>query len=149
MILLLFVPLSMSAAEGQAGRVKGSTAKPPIVEGPAETSLTAISQDLPKTVDGERVYKGKELDKKVVIQKKPEPKYTKEARKHKISGTVVLRCVFASNGQVTHIQVVHALSYGLTDRATEAAQGIKFEPAMKDGKPVSMWIQLEYNFNLH
>ena len=27
------------------------------------------------------------------------------------------------------------------------AKVITFTPAMKDGKPVSMWIQLEYNFN--
>jgi len=30
----------------------------------------------------------------------------------------------------------------------EAARRIKFVPAMKDGKPVSMFMQLEYNFSL-
>ena len=36
---------------------------------------------------------------------------------------------------------------GLTERAIEAAKRIKFTPAMKDGKPVSVWMQLEYNFS--
>jgi hypothetical protein len=38
---------------------------------------------------------------------------------------------------------------GLTERAIEAAQRTRFIAAMKDGKPVSMWIQLEYYFNLY
>lgn len=49
---------------------------------------------------------------------------------------------------VSTIQVIAGLSYGLTESAVEAAKKIKFTPATKDGKRVSMWLQLEYNFNL-
>jgi outer membrane biosynthesis protein TonB len=45
--------------------------------------------------------------------------------------------------------VVQGLPYGLTEQAIAAARKLKFVPAMKDGKNVSMWIQLEYNFNLY
>ena len=38
---------------------------------------------------------------------------------------------------------------GLTERSMEAAKNLKFIPAMKDGKYVNMYIQLEYNFNLY
>ena len=62
---------------------------------------------------------------------------------------VILKCVFASNGSITNIRVVSGLPYGLTERAIDAARKIKFIPAMKDGKCVSMWMQLEYNFNLY
>jgi len=41
------------------------------------------------------------------------------------------------------------LGYGLTTEAVKAARLIKFHPAIKDGQPVSMSIQLEYNFNLY
>jgi outer membrane biosynthesis protein TonB len=44
---------------------------------------------------------------------------------------------------------MQALPYGLTTRAVRAARQIRFTPAEKDGKPVSMYIQLEYNFNLY
>jgi len=83
------------------------------------------------------------------VLSKPEPQYTEEARKNQITGTVVLRAVFTSSGQVTNIRSVSGLPFGLTERAIAAARQIKFSPAMKDGHPVSMYIQLEYNFNLY
>jgi TonB family protein len=79
---------------------------------------------------------------------KPEPAYTEVARENQVTGTVILKCVFASNGSITN-RVVSGLPYGLTERAIDAARKIKFIPAMKDGKYVSMWMQLEYNFNLY
>jgi TonB family protein len=103
----------------------------------------------PTTPDAPHIYPGKEVEKKAWVKKKPEPKYTKDARKHRVEGTVVLRCVFASTGQVTNIHVISGLPDGLTERAIEAAQKIKFKPAMKDGHPVSMWMELQYNFNLY
>jgi len=97
----------------------------------------------------EVVQKASEVTQKARVKKKPEPKYTKDARKHNVKGTVVLRCVFRSTGEVTNISVIRGLPDGLTDRAIEAAKKIRFIPAMKDGHPVSMWMQLEYNFNLY
>ena len=38
---------------------------------------------------------------------------------------------------------------GLTEVAIAAARKIKFVPAMKDGKSVSTFVQLEYNFDLY
>jgi TonB family protein len=78
---------------------------------------------------------------------KPEPKYTSEARANHLEGVVILKCIFAKTGKVENIQVVAGLPFGLTDRAIEAAKQIKFIPATKDGKPVSMWMQLEYHFS--
>ena len=96
-----------------------------------------------------KIYIGKEVTKKARLAMKPEPSYTEEARQNGISGTVVLKCIFRSNGSINNIRIVSGLPYGLTERATEAARRIKFIPAMKDGKYVSMWYQLEYNFNLY
>lgn len=99
--------------------------------------------------DYNRVFSGKEVNSKARVLSKPEPQYTEDARKNQITGTVVLRAVFTSGGQVTNIRSVSGLPYGLTERAIAAARQIKFTPAMKDGRPVSMYIQLEYNFNLY
>lgn len=97
----------------------------------------------------DRIFTGKEVTSKARLISKPEPQYTEDARKNQITGTVVLKVVFASNGSVTNIRTVSGLPFGLTERAIAAARQIKFSPATKDGHPVSMWMQLEYNFNLY
>jgi TonB family protein len=99
--------------------------------------------------DYSRIFTGKEVTSKARLISKPEPQYTEEARKNQITGTVVLKVVFSSGGQVTNIRTVSGLPNGLTERAIAAARQIKFVPATKDGHQVSMWMQLEYNFNLY
>jgi TonB family protein len=80
---------------------------------------------------------------------KPEPTYTDEARDQQIVGTVVLKVVFACNGGLENIRTVSGLPHGLTEQAIAAARKLKYIPAVKDGKYASMWMQLEYNFNLY
>jgi len=98
---------------------------------------------------GKTVFTSKEISEMARVVSKPEPSYTEEARRNQVNGTVVLRAVFAADSQVKNIMVIKGLPDGLTERAIAAARRIKFIPAMKDGKPVSMWMQLEYNFNLY
>jgi len=97
----------------------------------------------------EALYIGKDVDRKARLITKPEPQYTAAARENAIEGTVILKVVFSSTAHVTNIRVVQGQPYGLTERAIAAAKKIKFIPAMKDGHYVSMWMQLEYNFNLY
>ncbi|HKO60048.1 MAG TPA: energy transducer TonB, partial [Pyrinomonadaceae bacterium] len=99
--------------------------------------------------DYNKIFSGRDVTSKARVLSKPEPQYTEEARKNQITGTVVLRAVFTSGGAVTNIRAVSGLPYGLTERAIAAARQIKFVPATKDGRQVSMHIQLEYNFNLY
>jgi TonB family protein len=116
---------------------------------PSRESTTAVrggGDDPNKIYSG--IYSGIDVTEKARVLSKPEPTYTEEARKNQITGTVVLRAVFTSGGQVSNIRAVSGLPYGLTERAIAAARLIKFLPATKDGHPVSMYIQLEYNFNL-
>ena len=80
---------------------------------------------------------------------KPEPTYTEAARKNQITGTVTLRAVFSAGGSVTNISAVSRLPDGLTEKAIAAARQIRFVPATKDGRPVSQWMELQYNFNLY
>ena len=102
----------------------------------------------PLEIDGERIFTGREVDVKPRLLEKPEPQYTFEARKKSISGTVVLKAVFSSTGYVTNIRVISGLPEGLTEESIRVAKQIKFTPAMKNGKPVSLWMQLEYNFKI-
>jgi TonB family protein len=98
---------------------------------------------------GLEVYSGKEVTTKPRVLSKPEPLYTEEARKNQVAGIVVLRCVFAANGRVLMCRVLSGLSDGLTESALASARRITFNPATKDGKPVSTWMELQYHFNLY
>jgi TonB family protein len=108
-----------------------------------------VSKAVQADTTSEKTFTTKEVDSKVRLISKPEPSYTGQAKMEQITGTVVLKCVFASDGTVTNIRVVQGLPRGLTEKSIEAARKIKFIPATKDGKNVSMWMQLEYNFNLY
>ena len=94
-------------------------------------------------------FKVSQVDQRARLLFKPEPQYTEEARRNQIIGTVMLRVVFSSGGEVDQIRAVRTLPFGLTERAIAAARQIKFVPATKDGRPVSVQMQLEYNFNLY
>ncbi len=80
---------------------------------------------------------------------KEKARYTEEARQNKIQGTVALNVVFTADGRITNIRVVRGLPYGLTERAIEAAQRIRFQPAVKAGVPVSVRGTIEFTFNLY
>lgn len=97
----------------------------------------------------DRPFTGAEVDQRARLLSKPEPQYTEEARRNQLSGTVTLRVVFSSTGEVVQIRALRTLPFGLTEKAIAAARQIKFIPAMKSGHPVSVHMQLEYNFNLY
>lgn len=79
----------------------------------------------------------------------PEPEFSEEARKAKYQGTCVLGLVVDANGRPTSIRVVTSLGMGLDEKAIEAVKTWRFEPAMRDGHPVAVAINLEVDFHLY
>jgi TonB family protein len=100
-------------------------------------------------VDYNKPFRQNEVTRKALITFKPEPGFTEEARKNNVTGVVRLRAILSSSGSVTNISVVKGLPDGLTERAIAAAKQIRFSPAEKDGRTVSQYIVLEYNFNIY
>ena len=76
----------------------------------------------------------------------PRPTYTNAARQNQVTGTVALQMVFLASGQVGKISVISGLSDGLTEQAIAAAMQVKFKPAMRDGKPITISKTLTYIF---
>ena len=79
----------------------------------------------------------------------PDPEYSEEARKAKYQGTCVLWLIVGPDGKPRDIKVARALGMGLDQKAIEAVRNWKFEPALKDGKPVAVQINVEVNFRLY
>jgi len=138
------------SVQAQAGRVR-TEALSPAEMGPFSEPLNKPPEKiaLPEVVDGERIYKPKEVDSRAIVTKKPTAVFVSEARKRRIEGTVVLRAIFSATGEVKNPTLISGLPYGLTESAVKAAHKIKFRPAIKDGKAVSMWVQLEYSFSVY
>jgi TonB family protein len=130
---------TINANKSEAGRIEPSR---------QSNNKAGINKEV-AAEDYNTTFNPKDVSVQARILSKPEAQYTEEARKNQVSGTVVLRAVFSSSGQVTNIRAVSGLPYGLTERAIAAAREIRFSPAMKDGHAVSQYIQIEYNFNLY
>lgn len=64
-----------------------------------------------------------------------------------IQGKVVLKVQFLESGKIGTIFVISRLPY-VTPNAIEAAKKIKFIPAIKDGKPVTTFKAVAYEFGL-
>jgi TonB family protein len=99
--------------------------------------------------DYSRTFNPREVTRKANITSKPEPLYTEEARKNQVTGTVRLRLILGASGSVSGITPLTRLPDGLTEKAIEAARRIAFTPAEKDGRKVSQYVTIEYNFNIY
>jgi TonB family protein len=107
------------------------------------------SQPVINRAQPDSILKPNDVTRKARIVLKPAPEYTEEARQNQVTGTVTLQMVFASSGRVTNIRTIDSLPHGLTENAISAARKIYFLPAIKDGKRVSQYIRVEYNFNIY
>lgn len=100
-------------------------------------------------VNAERsIFWTRELSMRVRILYKPAPPFTEEARRNGVSGMVVLRALFSSDGTVRYIFPIRSVGYGLTEAAIRAARQIRFEPATINGRPVATFVVLQYSFNV-
>jgi TonB family protein len=82
------------------------------------------------------------------VRKKIEPEYSEEARKARHQGKVLMAIVVRADGKVGDVQMIRALGRGLDEQAIKAVKKWRFNPAMKEGKPVAVKITVEMNFSL-
>jgi TonB family protein len=115
---------------------------------PPDSRQTPESKPTPAT-DYSRVFAQREVDTRAELLDRPKPRYTDSARQNNVQGTVVLRVVLSADGSVGSISAIRGLPNGLTEQAIAAARRIKFVPAKKDGRPVSVTVTVEYNFSVY
>ena len=78
----------------------------------------------------------------------PDPGFTEEARRAKASGKVVVYLQVNQEGSPMHVRVLRGLGLGLDEKAVEAVRQYRFKPAMKDGHPVVVEMNVEVNFQI-
>ena len=78
----------------------------------------------------------------------PEPEFSEEARKAKVAGNVLVYLQVDANGHPTHVHVLRGIGLGLDEKAVEAVRLYKFKPAMENGHPVPVEMNVEVNFQI-
>jgi len=76
----------------------------------------------------------------------PDPEYTKQALSARIQGYIKLALTIGADGRVHQIKALNRLGYGLDEKAVEAVQSWKFEPALQDGTPIESQVPVEVFF---
>ncbi|WP_158750146.1 energy transducer TonB [Acidobacterium sp. S8] len=90
----------------------------------------------------------------------PDPKFTRTARKKKLSGKSVVSLVVGSDGKPYDVRLIRSMSEGLDpslqpaaleldQKAIEAVQKYKFQPATYQNKPVPVEVHVEVNFLIY
>jgi TonB family protein len=79
----------------------------------------------------------------------PEPEFSDPARVLKYQGTSTLGVTVDQEGVPRRIRILNPLGCGLDEKAVRAVERWRFQPAEKDGQPVSVMIAVETNFHLY
>jgi TonB family protein len=79
----------------------------------------------------------------------PDPKFTNQARKAHYQGVCVVGLIVGIDGHPTDVHVVRPLGMGLDKNAVKAVKNFRFKPAIFEGKPVPVKINVEVNFRLY
>ena len=77
--------------------------------------------------------------------------YTEDARKRGLAGEVVVEIVVRSDGSVGDAKILQGLDGGpggLNERALQAVRQWKFAPAMRQGTPVDVYVEVVVDFHL-
>ena len=76
------------------------------------------------------------------------PQYTDEARSAKFQGMCIVAVIVDENGMPQNVHVVRPLGKGLDEKAVEAVKQYRFKPAMYQGHPVPVQVNIEVNFRI-
>ncbi len=78
----------------------------------------------------------------------PEAEFSEEARKAKVTGNVLVSLIVDESGNVIRAHVLKGVGMGLDEKALEAVRQYRFKPALENGKPVKVEVNVEVNFQI-
>lgn len=97
----------------------------------------------------EQSYQPPIPDRAFIVLRQSEPRYTDEARKKRISGSVALVVEFLPDSSVGEVEIAKGLEASLDQAAAEAARRAVFLPAVKDRKFVPVRMPMVMTFHLY
>ena len=82
----------------------------------------------------------------VIVRSLPGISYTGKYSEDARFPLTRLRVLLGADGTVSKIEPVSMPPYVSPEEIINAAKNIEFTPAMRDGKPISVWLNVEYGF---
>ncbi len=79
---------------------------------------------------------------------KVEPEFSEEARKAKFMGVVTVNLIVDTKGMPQNVHILRGVGMGLDEKALEAVRQYRFKPAMENGHPVPVQVNVEVNFQI-
>jgi protein TonB len=78
----------------------------------------------------------------------PKPEFSDEARKAKSMGDVYVSIIVDQQGLPENVHLLRGIGMGLDENAIEAVKHYRFKPAMENGKPVAVALNVEVSFQI-
>lgn len=140
----ILITYTLSKSHVKAARHTGRQADPPVHPISAVGSTTSVNSP----AQGKIQKAGGDVHPPIEVHS-PDPRYTREARKAKLSGDLVLAVVVNNEGRVVSVkEVSKPLGKGLDESALKTVSAWKFKPAERNGKPVAVSIFVRIAFRL-
>ncbi len=89
------------------------------------------------------------VDKKARLVSTFEPPSNQYAQDHGVAGICLYHVVIGADGKPGEIAVGRPIGFGLDENAVDAIRKATFEPAIKDGKPVPVLLNLVVEFRIY
>jgi outer membrane biosynthesis protein TonB len=89
------------------------------------------------------------VDKKARLVSTFEPASNQYAQDHGVAGICLYHVVIGADGKPGEIAVARPIGFGLDENAVDAIRKATFEPAIKDGKPVPVLLNLVVEFRIY
>lgn len=89
------------------------------------------------------------VDQKAKLQTKFEPGSNEYAQAAGVAGMALYHVVVGADGKPGEIAVARPIGFGLDENAVESIRKASFDPAMKDGKPVPVLLDLVVQFRIY
>ena len=88
------------------------------------------------------------VDRMAEAIERPAPEYPAAARRAGVEGRVIVRAWVDAEGTVREVQVLAGLDPLVDQAAVEAVERWTFSPALKEGRPVPVWVTVPLTFRL-
>ena len=89
------------------------------------------------------------VDKKARLLTNFEPDSNQFAQDNGIAGMALYHVIVGADGKPGEISVARPIGFGLDENAVAAIRKAQFEPAVKDGKPVPVLLDLVVQFRIY